>query len=44
MTEISFKSVGFDRSRRIDPADALYAIKAAEAVERSNRDKRPVSL
>jgi UDP-N-acetyl-2-amino-2-deoxyglucuronate dehydrogenase len=33
-----------DRPPRIDPADALYALRAAEAVARSIETKQPVSL
>lgn len=33
-----------DRLPRIDPADALYALRAAEAVARSIETKQPVSL
>jgi predicted dehydrogenase len=33
-----------DRLPRIDPADALYALKAAEAVARSIETRQPVSI
>ncbi|HEY5158041.1 MAG TPA: Gfo/Idh/MocA family oxidoreductase, partial [Anaerolineales bacterium] len=37
-------SVSEDRPPRIDPADALYALKAAEAVERSIVQKKMVNF
>ncbi len=33
-----------DRPPRVDPADALYALKAVEAVEKSIRNKEPIVL
>jgi UDP-N-acetyl-2-amino-2-deoxyglucuronate dehydrogenase len=33
-----------DRPPRVDPADALYAVKAVEAVERSIRAGKPINL
>jgi UDP-N-acetyl-2-amino-2-deoxyglucuronate dehydrogenase len=37
-------AVIYDRPPRVNPADALYALKAAEAVEKSIEEKRMVTL
>jgi predicted dehydrogenase len=38
------RAIKEDREPRVDPADALYAVKCVEAVDKSIREKAPVNL